>query len=96
MNDLLIAFLTLHALAYLASIGIAHRDVRSDNLLVNPAGVIKLADFSHAVQWTSKTGPMKQGAVGVVYWQVCPTQLLCEFTHRSCLFLSFKAPEMRQ
>ncbi|KLO17715.1 kinase-like protein [Schizopora paradoxa] len=60
---------TLHALAYLASIGIAHRDVRSDNLLVNPAGVIKLADFSHAVQWTSKSGAMKQGAVGVVYWQ---------------------------
>lgn len=60
---------TLLALSYLASIGIAHRDVRSDNLLVNSTGAIKLADFSHAVQLTSVSGPMREDVVGVLYWQ---------------------------
>ena len=33
---------TLDALAYLHWLGIAHRDVRSDNLLVSSEGMIKL------------------------------------------------------
>ena len=58
----------LSALDYLQSRGIAHRDVRSDNLLVNREGVVKLADFSNAVQVT-QLNPMVSGAAGVVYWQ---------------------------
>ncbi|KAF9517419.1 hypothetical protein BS47DRAFT_1291079 [Hydnum rufescens UP504] len=39
----------LSGLAYLEGLSIAHRDVRSDNLLLSRIGILKLADFSHAV-----------------------------------------------
>lgn len=58
----------MQALYYLQSRGIAHRDVRSDNLLVNRDGIVKLADFSNAVQVT-KHNPTCNNAVGVIYWQ---------------------------
>lgn len=58
----------LYALDYLQSKGIAHRDLRSDNLLVNVDGVVKLADFSSAVQVT-RTKPICTDLVGVAYWQ---------------------------
>ncbi|RPD63292.1 kinase-like protein [Lentinus tigrinus ALCF2SS1-6] len=58
----------LHALCYLQSKGIAHRDVRSDNILINPEGVVKLADFSSAVQ-VSKQKPTCTDPAGVIYWQ---------------------------
>ncbi|KAG8852605.1 hypothetical protein FRB96_008604 [Tulasnella sp. 330] len=38
----------LEGLDYLRSFRIAHRDVRSDNILLSRAGVLKLADFSNA------------------------------------------------
>ncbi|KAI0742829.1 kinase-like protein [Daedaleopsis nitida] len=56
------------ALCYLQSRGIAHRDVRTDNLLVNSDGVVKLADFSNAVQVTREK-PICTDPAGVVYWQ---------------------------
>ncbi|PPQ74324.1 hypothetical protein CVT26_004244 [Gymnopilus dilepis] len=58
----------LCALDYLQKHHIAHRDVRSDNLLINKHGVLKLADFSNAVQVT-KENPMRSDIVGVPYWQ---------------------------
>ncbi|KAI0830228.1 kinase-like protein [Trametes gibbosa] len=58
----------LQALAYLQSRGIAHRDVRSDNLLVNTDGLVKLADFSSAVQ-VSQRSPTRADQAGVPYWQ---------------------------
>ncbi|KAF8836060.1 kinase-like protein [Paxillus ammoniavirescens] len=58
----------LHGLEYLQKQYIAHRDVRSDNLLLNASGVVKLADFSNAVRVTRNT-PTATGAVGVIYWQ---------------------------
>ncbi|KAI1789681.1 kinase-like protein [Ganoderma leucocontextum] len=58
----------LDALVYLQSKGIAHRDVRSDNLLVNREGVVKLADFSHAIQ-VARSNPMCSDLAGVIYWQ---------------------------
>ncbi|KIN95171.1 hypothetical protein M404DRAFT_166480 [Pisolithus tinctorius Marx 270] len=58
----------LVGLGYLQKQQIAHRDVRSDNLLLNAAGVVKIADFSNAVRVT-KNSPMVTGAVGVIYWQ---------------------------
>ncbi len=36
------------ALAYAHAQGIVHRDVRPDNVLVAPAGVVKVANFGHA------------------------------------------------
>ncbi|OAX34385.1 kinase-like protein [Rhizopogon vinicolor AM-OR11-026] len=58
----------LHALEYLQKHHIAHRDVRSDNLLLNTDGIVKVADFSNAVRVT-RNSPTSVGAVGVIYWQ---------------------------
>jgi len=58
----------LHGLDYLQRQHVAHRDVRSDNLLVNATGVVKLADFSNAVL-VDRNAPIVSGAVGVIYWQ---------------------------
>ncbi|KAF9480273.1 hypothetical protein BDN70DRAFT_857053 [Pholiota conissans] len=58
----------LCALEFLQRHNIAHRDVRSDNLLLNKQGVLKLADFSNAVQVTAES-PMRSDIVGVAYWQ---------------------------
>ncbi|KAK0237017.1 STE/STE20/PAKA protein kinase [Armillaria nabsnona] len=58
----------LEALVYLQSHGIAHRDVRSDNLLLNSHGILKLTDFSNAIQTTSRSSTCSE-PVGVLYWQ---------------------------
>ncbi|GLB44224.1 putative protein tyrosine kinase [Lyophyllum shimeji] len=66
---------TLLALEYLQRQGIAHRDVRSDNLLLNSNGILKLTDFSTAVQITPESH-MCSDIAGVAYWQApevrCP------------------------
>lgn len=58
----------LQALEFLQQHDIAHRDVRSDNLLLNSGGILKLTDFSNAARVT-KTSPMLSDIVGVAYWQ---------------------------
>ncbi|KAF8327323.1 hypothetical protein F5887DRAFT_1011267 [Amanita rubescens] len=58
----------LQALQFLQRHNIAHRDVRSDNLLLNLHGILKLADFSAAAQ-VSPSSPMQSEVVGVPYWQ---------------------------
>lgn len=58
----------LLGLEYLQKQHIAHRDVRSDNLLLNAAGVVKLADFSNAIR-APENASIVTGAVGVIYWQ---------------------------
>ncbi|KAF8259328.1 hypothetical protein EI94DRAFT_1751867 [Lactarius quietus] len=58
----------LMALSYIRKRHIAHRDVRSDNLLLSRAGVLKLSDFSNAVCSPPGT-PKHSDPVGVVYWQ---------------------------
>ncbi|KAJ8075133.1 hypothetical protein PM082_019460 [Marasmius tenuissimus] len=58
----------LEALQYLRSHNIAHRDVRSDNLLFNSQGVLKLTDFSNALK-LPKENPLAFEPVGVLYWQ---------------------------
>ncbi|KAG5644279.1 hypothetical protein DXG03_008764 [Asterophora parasitica] len=58
----------LQALDYLQTQRIAHRDVRSDNLLLNSTGILKLTDFSNAVQVTRES-PMRSEPAGVAYWQ---------------------------
>jgi len=58
----------LLALDFLQQHKIAHRDVRSDNLLLNGEGFLKLADFSNAVRVLPNI-PLSSDTVGVVYWQ---------------------------
>ncbi|KAJ7778484.1 kinase-like domain-containing protein [Mycena metata] len=58
----------LQALDYLQRHRIAHCDLRSDNLLLNRQGVLKLADFSSAVLATSDIA-FATSPVGVMYWQ---------------------------
>ncbi|KAJ6619042.1 kinase-like domain-containing protein, partial [Mycena sp. CBHHK59/15] len=58
----------LQALDYLQKHRIAHRDLRSDNLLLNSEGVLKLTDFSNAVLVTPES-PTRSDPVGVMYWQ---------------------------
>jgi serine/threonine protein kinase len=58
----------LLALSYIRKHHIAHRDVRSDNLLLSRSGVLKLSDFSSAVCSPSGT-PKRSDPVGVIYWQ---------------------------
>jgi len=58
----------LLAIEYLSTQGIAHRDLRSDNLLLNPQGFLKIADFSSAVR-VSAASPMCSEIAGVIYWQ---------------------------
>ncbi|KAF9238633.1 kinase-like domain-containing protein [Melanogaster broomeanus] len=76
----------LHGLEYLQKQHIAHRDVRSDNLLLNASGVVKLADFSNAIRVTRNepTAPeMRAGpynalkvdiwSLGATVWELAET-----------------------
>ncbi|KAL5498298.1 hypothetical protein ACEPAH_2439 [Sanghuangporus vaninii] len=71
LEEVIIARFTgdiLGALTHLETLGIVHRDVRSDNLLVNSQGVLKLADFSNALL-VDATYPTYTEPAGVIYWQ---------------------------
>ncbi|KAF9073261.1 kinase-like protein [Rhodocollybia butyracea] len=58
----------LEALQFLASHNIAHRDIRSDNLLLNSEGFLKLTEFSNAVK-VNANSPVVTDVVGILYWQ---------------------------
>ncbi|CAG8784076.1 30809_t:CDS:2, partial [Racocetra persica] len=70
MSEPQIALVTreiLKALTYLHSQRRIHRDVRSDNVLLNARGDIKLADFGHAAQLID-TEPHRKSFIGTPYW----------------------------
>ncbi|CEP15924.1 hypothetical protein [Parasitella parasitica] len=58
---------TLRALCRIHRLNRIHRDIRSDNILLNMRGEIKLADFGHCAQ-LSKSQPERNSIVGTPYW----------------------------
>lgn len=58
---------TLQALAFIHSLHRIHRDIKSDNLLLNTSGEIKLADFGYAAQLTQQK-QKRTTIVGTPYW----------------------------
>ncbi|CAI2169365.1 20546_t:CDS:10 [Funneliformis geosporum] len=65
----------LKALTRLHSLGRIHRDVRSDNVLLNAKGDIKLADFTYSVQLTEKH-PYRNSLIGTPFW-MAPEVIKC-------------------
>ncbi|KAF9087109.1 p21 protein (Cdc42 Rac)-activated kinase [Mortierella sp. GBA35] len=57
----------LEAISYLHEQNRIHRDIRSDNILLDSQGRVKLADFGHSVQLTREQ-PRRNSVVGTPYW----------------------------
>ncbi|KAJ2708887.1 hypothetical protein H4R19_004523, partial [Coemansia spiralis] len=58
----------LTALAYLHERHIIHCDLRSDNVLIDDKGQVKLADFSSAVFLDDGQTSAQKPALGAIYW----------------------------
>lgn len=70
LNEEQIAFIcleTLKALAYIHAKHRIHRDVKSDNVLLNTKGEVKIADFGYAAQLTQQQ-QKRNTVVGTPYW----------------------------
>ncbi|EDR22686.1 serine/threonine protein kinase 3/4, putative [Entamoeba dispar SAW760] len=70
MNEPQIAYVareTNEALRYVHSFHRIHRDIKSDNILINHNGEVKLADFGVSVQLT-KNKSKRNTIVGTPYW----------------------------
>ncbi|KAL0091719.1 kinase-like domain-containing protein [Phycomyces blakesleeanus] len=57
----------LRALCRIHRLGRVHRDIRSDNVLLNMRGEVKIADFGHCAQLTQNS-PHRNSVVGTPYW----------------------------
>lgn len=85
INEKICAYIllkTLQGINYLHSKGIVHRDIKSDNILINRRGEIKIADFGFATQLNKqKRGTVAQ--VGTVCWMAPELiQLKKEYNHK--------------
>jgi len=70
MNEIQVAYVckeVLKALSYVHSLHRIHRDIKSDNILLDLEGHIKLADFGYAAQLTQKQ-QKRNTVVGTPYW----------------------------
>jgi len=70
LTELQIAYIcrqTLLGLEYIHSLNRIHRDIKSDNILLNSNGAIKIADFGYAAQLNSEK-LKRTTIVGTPYW----------------------------
>eukprot|EP01125_Pyxidicula_operculata_P007248 TRINITY_DN2468_c0_g1_i3.p1 TRINITY_DN2468_c0_g1~~TRINITY_DN2468_c0_g1_i3.p1 ORF type:complete len:490 (+),score=149.97 TRINITY_DN2468_c0_g1_i3:22-1491(+) len=58
---------TLNGLAHVHDLNIIHRDIKSDNLLINGYGDIKITDFGFSARLTESKSK-RQTLVGTPYW----------------------------
>jgi len=58
---------TLKSLFYIHNCHRIHRDIKSDNILLNSKGEVKVADFGYAAQLTEQK-KHRQTVVGTPYW----------------------------
>lgn len=58
---------TLSALSYIHASHRIHRDIKSDNILLNTKGQVKIADFGYAAQLTQDQ-QKRHTVVGTPYW----------------------------